>query len=268
MHHVAIGDQIEVGLRHMDSREQLKNTMDHLPGKVGAPARPFWAKREDQESSPNHWRTATIHIFHAETKIGSYERNYPSFGEMTFEPFELNGRWYALYSRDYTATRLMSLPDCRDLGGEEPSSGGFCPVEFFVPRYRQLSMKNMTGGDIRESWHFESKGESLKEEDTPAWQCKVGPWQCLKVGFVAGCVWGDDSSWKLEMIDLSSAAEGNVRRDARFGHFEIAAGLPLAAAVQLHRDLPSPMRATLFREECRDIESGKRIDPYSDELVE
>ena len=51
----------------------------------------------------------------------------------TFYPFQLGGRWLALYSRHYTATRLMALPSCADLGGEEPADAGFCPVDFYVP---------------------------------------------------------------------------------------------------------------------------------------
>ena len=251
----------------MDAQERLQHLVDHLPTKVGAPARPFWAKQEDRERIPGHWRVATVHIFQGETEIGQYERNYPSFGEETFEPFERNGNWYALYSRDYTATRLMSLPDCRDLGGEEPASDGFCPVEFFVPRYRIYSTKHKDGR-VSESWYFETKAEALKDEDTPLWKTKLGEWQSLEMGFVAGCVWGDDSSWKLEALDLSLADRGILRRDSRFGHLEIAAGLPLASAVQLHRHLPGSLRATILREESRDIESGKRIDPYTDEMIE
>src|SRR5262245_9013923 len=77
-----------------------------------------------------------VTIFDGERPIGRYERNYPNFAAETFEPFEWAGAWYALYSKDYTCTRIMSLPDCRDIGGEEPHGYGFCPAELFVPRYR------------------------------------------------------------------------------------------------------------------------------------
>lgn len=28
----------------------------------------------------------------------------------------------------------MSLPDCKDICGEEPSATGFCPVDYYVPK--------------------------------------------------------------------------------------------------------------------------------------
>jgi len=247
----------------MTDDDRLQRILDRLPHKAGAPARPFWTRQETVESPPSQWKTAIIHILEGDTEIGSYRRNIAGYGEQTFEPFELNGRWYALYSSDYTATRVMSLPDCRDLGGEEPASDGFCPVELFVPRYRSYFYTH-SSGEVSETWYFESEGEPKQQEEKGKW----GAWKCLEVGFVAGCVWGDDSSWKLEVVDLSMADKGIIRRNARFGHFEIAADLPLASAVQLSRSLPHRLEARVLREERRDIETGKRIDPYNEELID
>ncbi len=127
--------------------------------------------------------------------VGSYERNYGLMN--TFHPFVgQGGKLYALYSRHYTATRVMSLPDCRDLGGEEPASGGFCPVEFFVPYDPERGLDG-------------------------------------SVGFVAGCVWGDDSSWKVQFLDLSRVAEGVIARDDRFGYLELEDGVSLEDAIDL-----------------------------------
>ena len=66
------------------------------------------------------------------TKIGEYLRNYSSFYN-TFHPFVQNGKEYALYSKDYTATRVMELPSCQDIAGEDRNSFGFCPIDFYVP---------------------------------------------------------------------------------------------------------------------------------------
>jgi hypothetical protein len=117
-------------------------------------------------------------------RLGGYQRNYSAFYK-TFYPFRWEGRDYALYSRNYTATRVMSLPDCRDLGGEERDSFGFCPTGFYVP------VSPYTG----ESGGF---------------------------GFVSGCVWGDDSSWKVEFLDLRKVAEGVLTRTAAYGYAELA----------------------------------------------
>jgi hypothetical protein len=112
-----------------------------------------------------------IDIFKNDQKIGEYFRNYDTFYN-TFVPFEQNGKQYALYSSHYTATRIMELPSCKDIGGENPSASGFCPVDFHVP----------------------------KEGDGT-------------FGFVAGCIWGDDSSWKIETLDLSKINEGILIRN-------------------------------------------------------
>jgi hypothetical protein len=47
---------------------------------------------------------------------------------------------------------------------------------------------------------------------------------------VAGCVWGDDTSWKVQYLDLSRARQGIVTRDDRLGYIELPAGIRLANA--------------------------------------
>lgn len=207
--------------------------------------------------------TSSVIIREGSSEIGSYARNFPAFSEATFEPFELNGSWFALYSRDYTSTRVMSLPACLDLGGEEPATNGFCPVEYYVPRYRDVETTNLSTGRVFSDRRFESEAE---EASPPAGhRIKYGPWCSLDVGFVAGCIWGDDSSWKLEVVDLSRAAEGQICRTARFGHLELANKMPLSEAVQLD-SFPScwDLRATIIRQERRDVRTGALIDPYDE----
>jgi len=41
-------------------------------------------------------------------------------------------------------------------------------------------------------------------------------------GFVWGYVWGDDSSWKVQHLDLSAIQDGVIRRDDRFGYLKLA----------------------------------------------
>jgi hypothetical protein len=40
---------------------------------------------------------------------------------------------------------------------------------------------------------------------------------------VWGCIWGDDSSWKVQYLDLSRIQDGLINRDERFGYIELAA---------------------------------------------
>ena len=90
------------------------------------------------EYSPGGWKGQRVGIFlvspESEEQIGEYTRNYGEFYR-TFYPFKKGEKDYALYSPHYTVTRVMELPSCRDIGGEEPHSEGFCPVDFFVPSY-------------------------------------------------------------------------------------------------------------------------------------
>jgi hypothetical protein len=153
-----------------------------------------------REDGVRCWNSLRIGIFDADDKqLGEYVRNYSQLYQ-TFFPFQQGDKWYALYSKDYTATRVMELPSCKDVAGEERHSFGFCPVEYFVPY----------------------KDPYLKHED---------PEMRGKFGFVAGCIWGDDCSWKIQHLDLSKISEGILKRDDRYGYIELPDGVKLAEAI-------------------------------------
>lgn len=149
---------------------------------------------EQIETKPGCWNFLKIGVFLDDLQIGEYVRKYSSFYN-TFYPFELNGNWYTLYSADYTTTRVMTLPDCKDLCGEERESSGFCPVDFYVPK------------------------------------SEYGQYKHYPFGFMSGCVWGDDSSWKVRFIDLSKIEEKTLIIDERFGYHELPDGISLKDAV-------------------------------------
>lgn len=230
--------------------------------RAGSKARRFHA-RAIPTHAPEATGSCTVSVLDCDTEVGRYERNMLQFAEQTFEPFESNGSWYALYSRDYTAMRVMSLPDCRDLGGEEANPHGFCPVEFYVPRFKTYLTEN-DAGSFTEHWAFEAEAEVFNDNmlDVYGRRIKVGPWQSLDIGFVAGCRWGDDVSWKLEVVDLSRVQDGGLPRTPRFGHLQLAGKMGLAEAVRLHRWREIPLRATIFQEQDWDVASGQLIDPY------
>jgi hypothetical protein len=241
--------------------------MDFSMQKAGLEARRFRVEVVQQPSpKPGTWAHSLVNIFDGDAQIGSYLRNYPRFGEQTFEPFELVGTWYALYSPQYTATRVMRLPECLDLGGEEPHSHGFCPVELFVPRYRKVAFTERGLNQQHTTWGVESNGEE-KAFNGPfgnRYEYTLGPWLSLDSGFVAGCIWGDDTSWKLEVIDLSRAAEGVIERSARFGHVELGK-MPWAEAVRIELSAPDgEVRIDIVRQERRFLRTGKLIDPYDE----
>jgi len=145
------------------------------------------------ETKPGCWSELEIGVFEGDKQVGVFKRNYPS--HVPFAPFVWKGKTYALYSKDYICTRIMTLPDCQDVGGEEPKPNGFCPVELYVP------VNPLTG---------ESSG----------------------FGFVAGCVWGDDSSWKIQYLDLSRVEEGIITRDDRLGYIHLPSKMSLVEAVE------------------------------------
>lgn len=174
------------------------------------------------------WDSYLVSVLKDGEEIGTYERNY-SIVKGTFFPFCQDNEWYALYSKDYTATRVMKLPECKDLGGEERDSFGFCPVEYYVP----------FGPDI--------------ETDDPDLDGKIG--------FIAGCVWGDDSYWKLRVVDLSDIKNGNLKIDERFG-YHILPDLPLKDCINLRLydigriEILTPMTYSLHEPEKNDVFPG------------
>lgn len=235
--------------------------------KAGLGARRFRAEVVETSGRSGAWQSVMINVFDGDADIGRYERNYPSFGAETFEPFELDGAWYALYSSDYTATRVMSLPDCKDLGGEEPAPNDFCPIELYVPRYRKIKYTVRATGEEKENWSFEARAEkfTMPEDDDRSYGWTIGPWLSLPTGFVAGCIWGDDYTWKVQVFDLSEAAKGKIVRSDRFGHVELADKLSLADSLDFDRHMPDwELRATVIRRERRDVATGKLIDPYDE----
>lgn len=175
-----------------------------------------------REDGRKAWNSQELEVIDAKGNVcGSWVYNYHS--GIRFYPFIKDGKDYALYARDYTATRVMSLPDCTDLGGEEPAGFGFCPVWYFVPEERVI-------GQHREIWNTDDtraaswagsgvelrEGQYDKMVDTFKYKNFHGQW-----GFVAGCVWGDGGGWKLQLLDLRNIEKGEVRRVYSFDNHEL-----------------------------------------------
>ena len=170
--------------------------------------------------------------------------------------------------RDYTCTRLLRLPDCVDVGGEEPHPHGFCPVKFFVPRFRRVRLRGrFFPHDPNASWleadslRFEPDADECVQPTVKDWTMGFGPWEPLAVGFVAGCHLGNDSSWKLQVCRRQRmGASGDPTVSARSA-WTYAPG-ERGAAVQRRRH----MRAAgqIVREETRDMTTGSLIYPHDE----
>ena len=114
------------------------------------------------DNGKGFWKYFDIGIFQNDKLVGQYRRNYDST-TIPFSPFSRDGHDYALYSMDYTATRIMSLPSCIDLGGENPDALGFCPVELYVPTKAEGKFGFVCGC----IWSCDSGGWYLQYIDLP-----------------------------------------------------------------------------------------------------
>lgn len=192
------------------------------------------------------WGKTRVGIFQDDVQIGEYVRNYHGFNLETFFPFcAKDGKWYALYSEHYTCTYIMSLPDCKKIGGEEPVAHGFCPVEYYVPKYKIYKVKGYTEEEMiekgipKENWHWVSKDREYKEYLNPGEREEdfndfEGNWiYDLEKGFVAGCRFGDDCSWKIEHLDLTKIDQGIIARKDSFGYIELPNNLNLKNAIYI-----------------------------------
>lgn len=160
--------------------------------------------------------------------VAHYERAYPSL-YATFEPFSQASRPYALISTDYTRTTVLDLTSGHVIANEPPpplvtlsdgrevKAAGFCPVEFFVPDWWDVHDETV----LPPSKYFDPLTDTLPDGS---------------FGLVAGCFWGDDSSWKVQYLDLSRIGEGIVQRDDRFGYVELPSAVQLKDAVRYSPD--------------------------------
>ena len=237
---------------------------------------------KELENSPGTWDCLEVGVFkvdgETETQIGSYKRNYPDLYS-TFFHFRKGEKDYALYSPDYTVTRILELPACKDIGGEEPATMGFCPTEFFVPSYIEREYLDLKDEVHRYRVNEPSQKELLSEStkwhplddktgqrtvvEKPSYP--ITPVLFHPFGFVAGCIWGDDSSWKIQFLDLSEVDKGVIKRDERFGYIELARELSLKKGVRLNTPDYRPggkqsAEVTFSIDRRFTLDSGKIID--------
>ena len=191
----------------------------------------YIVKTSQIESKPGCWNQLLCEIYQRdenkhETKIGQYVRNYSTLYN-TFEPFVKDGKEYALISPSYTGTSVISLPDCKIIASEPKDSSGFCPTGFFVPFYAENDEHDPDDVEDRQQIGIE---DYLCDYELAS---KV----IGHFGFVCGCHWGDDHSWKIQYLDLSEIEQGIIKRDARFGYIEL-----LGSAHDLNKNI----RVNLF----------------------
>lgn len=213
--------------------------VDFVVPDKGQPKDRYWVSTEPIDNGPGHWDSTRVTVHESvpgDRVVGTYVRNYRPL--QTFHPFRQlrDGVWrdYALIAPEYTRTSVMDLAtgaiiarepwpvaDADSIGSDgtvhwrkgDPQPGwGFCPVEFYVPDWWEIHDEGFVVGSY--VWD-EFRGDRPSGE----------------FGFVAGCVWGDDSSWKIQYLDLSRISAGMLGRDDRFGYIELPDKVSLADAV-------------------------------------
>jgi hypothetical protein len=190
-------------------REAVVETDFEIPT-LPKPRDKYAVKGTPKANRPGIWDSTVIEIFLRAgadgnlEKICQYERNYSLL--QTFEPFRQAGRELALISRDYTRTVVLDLTSGCVIAEEIGAGGsGFCPVGFYVPDWWDVNDGSVSSV-IPGSEHWDDDDE----------------WPTGDFGFVWGCQWGDDSSWKVQYLDLSRVQQGELRREERFGYLELA----------------------------------------------
>ena len=159
------------------------------------------------EKSPHgHPRRVHVDIHDGDRIVGSYDRDYAML--RTFEPFRQGERDYALISPQYTTTAVMDLQTGEIVAAEEPHSSGFCPVGFYVPDWWDVHARLEESGTLPGSGRWKPEYE----------------WASGSFGFLWGCIWADDWSWKVQHLDLSRVCDGTLQREERFGYLVLDTG--------------------------------------------
>lgn len=224
----------------------------HIKPFIGTP---FTIECNDVENAPGIWSSTKVSIYRGDLLIGEYLRNYSNFAPLTFYPFLIDTEWYALYSADYTATRVMKLHEDRieDWCGEIGNSTGFCPVEFFVPRYNVYT-------DEQNIMCYKIDNELLSIDESAI--DKSLP-KCVETiycnfGFLCGCIWGDDVNWKIRYIDLSKIALKELIITEKFGYCQMPNSMTLRQCINMEYWEPTHNWISLTRVEHINLETDER----------
>ena len=220
------------------------------------------------ENQPGVWNSIRVGVFRveddSETQIGEYVRNYPTLFR-TFYHFVKDNKDFALYSPDYTATRVMELPSCLDIGGEEPDFYGFCPTDYYVPSFVEIETVNHTG-EIYRNRRNEPSPESLVPCEQNGYRSyPVSPLSYYPFGFVSGCIWGDDSTWKIQYLDLREVEKGIIKREEKFGFISMPDNLTLKQTIDISDYMYDPNEDDAYHiniaiRKSFDLRTGKMVN--------
>ncbi len=84
----------------------------------------------------------------------------------------------------------------------------------------------------------------------------VSTGQCM-FGFLSGCVWGDDNSWKLRYVDLSQIPQKVLSITEKFGYWQLP-NQPLKDSINMDAWEPDHNIVTISKTETINLISGER----------
>lgn len=222
---------------------------------------PFSVSCEPVQNRPGTWNSTKVSIYWGEEKIGEYLRNYSSHAAATFYPFMQDGQWFALYSAEYTALRVMKLHNTsiEDWCGDSASSNGFCPVEVYIPKYHTMTYSYTQDG-VEKEFEYVSADCDVEDTEFAANRKEAGykhTTYCT-FAFMCGCVWGDDTSWKIRYIDLTEIKNKKLIITEKFGYWEMPDSLTLKQCVSLDCWEPGHDWIKLTRAESINLATDER----------
>lgn len=188
---------------------------------------PFTARQAKWTNNACEYSQVTlVLVYHFDTLIGGFVRNYSAFGVQTFSVFKQKEQWYALYSPDYTGLRVLKLHSdhIEDWCGQPETSYGFCPVETTVPY--GFEAREPAYGYTKIFWmHSPSAREDACQHDEIRHYLQNTPPTPDQIVFAdialySGCYWGDDSNWKLRIADLREVEHKRLILKEPFGYVE------------------------------------------------
>jgi len=233
---------------------------------------PFRLEISSVQNRPGTWNSTKVSIYRDDDYdvktnvyrkgilIGEYLRNYGSYAFESFHPFQIDEEWYALYSAEYTATRVMKLHEDRieDWCGEESHANGFCPTEFYVPKFAQFRNKMEIQGKETEYDYYMVDGDCEKDDFMEGLLSpEFVKLEYCNFGFLCGCVWGDDTSWKLRYIDLSQIPNKILAITDKFGYWELPEG-PLRSHIRMDGWEPGHDWVVLHKQEHINLKTDER----------
>lgn len=173
---------------------------------------------------PGFWAVVNVEIRRGNVLVFEFTRQYPSFGLETTRIFSLEGQDVLVYSENYETLNFFNLTKREAITLNEESKKqicGFCPTDILVPKFIVDDDVYICDGGTNGEFH--------------------------DFAFVSGCVWGDDSSWKLNILDMKNLLRGAVKyvnnlREVKpeWLYLEIPPGISLTQCVHLDywHDLP------------------------------